>query len=139
MNFQFTSGFFPFWDLGNVLSPEGTLLCRVPKEVQLFLLMYYCLRKRILDFQFMDNFLPFWDLENVLSPEGTLHSRVPKEVQLFLLMSYFGLGKVYWISKTDRVYRVFLRENVSFDGMELMGRVGRWSKMSFNFFHFEIY
>ena len=35
-----------------VLSPEGTLQSREPKEVQLFLLMNYCVRKRILDFQF---------------------------------------------------------------------------------------
>ena len=63
------------------LSPEGTLQSREPKEVQLFLLMFYppkglckadteggpivftyvlfCVRKRILDFQFTGGFLPF--------------------------------------------------------------------------------
>ena len=34
LDFQFTSGFLHFWDLENVLSLEGTLLFRVPKEVQ---------------------------------------------------------------------------------------------------------
>ena len=32
-----------------VLSPEGNLQSRETKEVKLFLLMFYCFRKRILD------------------------------------------------------------------------------------------
>ena len=51
LDFQFSSGNLPFWNHQNVLSPEGTLHSRVPKEVQLFLLMFFCLRKGILDFQ----------------------------------------------------------------------------------------
>ena len=43
LDFHFTSGNPPFWDLQNVLSPEGTSACRLLKEVQLFLLMYYFL------------------------------------------------------------------------------------------------
>ena len=39
LDFQFTDSFFPFWDLAMCYPPKG-LLCRVPKEVQLFLLMF---------------------------------------------------------------------------------------------------
>ena len=39
---------------------------RVPKVVQLFLLMLFCLRKRILDFQFTLGNPPFRDPPNVL-------------------------------------------------------------------------
>ena len=59
LDFFFTCGFWPFLNLENVLSPEGTLQSREPKEVQLFLLMFYCLRKRILDFQFTGGERPF--------------------------------------------------------------------------------
>ena len=45
--------------------------------------------------------------QNILSPEGRCIA-YPVGVQLFLLMFYFGLGKVYWISKTNTVYRIFL-------------------------------
>ena len=40
LDFHFTGGNPPFSNLQNVLSPEGTLHSRVPKEVQLFLLMF---------------------------------------------------------------------------------------------------
>ena len=40
-------GSFVEWLSYFVLSPEGTLHSRVPKEVQLFLLMFFCLGKRL--------------------------------------------------------------------------------------------
>ena len=96
------------------LSTEGTLKSREPKEVQLFLLMFYppkglckadteggpivftyvlfCLRKRILDFFFNSGFWPFLNLQNVLSPGGTLLSRARKGSNCFYLC-FIGVGR----------------------------------------------
>ena len=41
LEFQFTGGFVPFWDLENVLSPEGTLQSRYRRRSYCFLLMFY--------------------------------------------------------------------------------------------------
>ena len=40
LDFQFTGGFLPFWDLENVLSPEGTLQSRYRRRSNCF---YLCL------------------------------------------------------------------------------------------------
>ena len=70
----------------------------------------------------------------------SISSRGPIEVSFHLLN--FGLERVYWTSKTYRVYRVFFARKcfivTGWTGGRV-GRVGRLTKRSFNFFHFEIY
>ena len=78
----------PFWDLENVLSPEGTSACRLQRGPFVFTYVLFCVRKRILDFFFsvavirlfevlkifvfvsLANRSFRWSLENVLSPKG---------------------------------------------------------------------
>ena len=55
----------------------------------------------------------FYSKVNLFIPRReirSIYSRDSIEVSFHLLN--FGLGNVYWISKTDWVYRVFLPENV---------------------------
>ena len=111
LDFQFTDGFLPFWDLGNVYPPKG--FCKADTEGGpiVFTYVLFCVRKRILDFQFTGGFLPFWDLKNGLSPGGTLKSRARKGSNCFYLF-YFGLGNVY---RTFNLLAVFcLFETLNF-------------------------
>ena len=80
LDFQFTGGFLPFWDLENVLSPGGTLQSRARKGSNCFYLFF---------------------------PRRDSAKQIPKEVQLFLLMSYFGLGNVYWTFNLQTVFCLF--------------------------------
>ena len=78
--------------------PRRDVCLQTPVGVQLFLLMYYFLRKRILDFQFTDGFLPFWVLENVFPPKGRLlgdSCRGP------FVSTYF----LFWVSKTLEAFQ----------------------------------
>ena len=56
----------------------------------------------------------------ILSPDGRCEA-YPLGVQLFLLMLYFGLGKVYWIPKTNRVSRVFFARKCFIPRREMHG------------------
>ena len=75
--FHFRSGIPPFWNLENVLSPQGTLRSRTqwgPFDI----FPFYCgLGKGFWTFRFRGGNHPFWNLENVLSPEGTLRKQNP--------------------------------------------------------------
>jgi len=94
----------PFWDLENVLSPEGTAKA-VPKVVQLFLLMFYFWVGNVYwTFKIRIFHRPFWDLENVLSPEGTSACRLLRGPFVFTYV-LFVLENVYLsFKKADGIW-----------------------------------
>ena len=61
----------------------------------------YQVQKKFVN-DFLKSCLKTW----VFIPRREMRS-ISSRGQLFLLMFYFGLGKVYWISKIIRVYRDF--------------------------------
>ena len=81
----------------NVLSPEGRCVYASPVRVQLFLLMFYFVRKWTLKKKGHPSIVILAKLfpQNVLSPEGICIT-YPVGVQLFILMFYFGLGNTLW-------------------------------------------
>ena len=70
--------------------------------------IYCCLSKRILHFQKPIGFLKIFEPRKCFIPRReirSISSRGPIEVSFHLLN--FGLERVYWTSKTYKVYRVF--------------------------------
>ena len=70
VDFKFTGGFFPFWDLENVLSPGGTLRSKARKGSNCFYFRFNWCRKKYQGFQFTSGFFLFESLKMFYPPEG---------------------------------------------------------------------
>ena len=120
-SFRFRKGNPPFWNLANVLSPEGTLRSKtqwVPFD-SLSILFW--------TFRFSGGIPPFWNLENVLSPEGTLRSRTqwgPFDSVSILLCLRRGVWTVCFTGGNPPFWNL---ANVLFPGGTLLSRARKGS------------
>ena len=92
---QFTDGFLPFWDLENVLSPQGTLQSRYRRRSNCFYLCLILRYETYIGLSICRRLFAFLRPWKYFIPRTDSAKQIPKDVQLFLLMSYFVLGNVY--------------------------------------------
>ena len=60
LDFKFTGGFLPFWNLENVLSPEGTSAGRLQRGPFVFTYVLFVLENVYLTFKKADGICGFW-------------------------------------------------------------------------------
>ena len=94
----------PFWNLGIVLSPEGTCACRLQKGYNCFLLMFYLGREGCLMFQFLPRYA---NPRMFYPPEGVCLAD-SEGVQLFYFPFYW-CRKRYWGFQNPHLKSAFLK------------------------------
>ena len=120
------------------LSPEGSLLRRLPKGSNCFYFTFYWCRKRYPGFKILLGLSHFFFAKMFYPPKGVCFADSHRGPIVFTL-HFIGVGRGTQDSKSYWVYRTFFSSKcfIWWDGMGWDG-VGRKPKVSFNFFHFKI-
>ena len=85
-----------FWNLQNVLSPEGSLRSSSEGVHLTVFPFYYVFQKGYWASSFLVRKSSFLKSSKCVIPRRDVCLQTPVGVQLFLLMFYFVLGNVYW-------------------------------------------